>query len=204
MKRKKWIIPLAVAASLTVSSLAWAEGRYQVIEAYFSPVNYEVNGQSRGESRDSIIHEGRIYVPIRSLSEMLGAQVSWDPASRTVSLDFIRYEGDQIYSLSKQSVYQYIAFENSGILEQFAEHVKATDTEGMKKDIAAWGELEKIGESIDDPVLVDTISRMTTAGELLRSGWINKNFEEYALSWVLFEQSANELDKYLYNVLEVK
>ncbi len=40
----------------------------------------------RPVSAEVIVREGRVYVPLRAISEALGAGVQWDPATRTVTV----------------------------------------------------------------------------------------------------------------------
>ncbi|MCI3922535.1 copper amine oxidase N-terminal domain-containing protein [Paenibacillus sp. TRM 82003] len=191
--RKTWVVPLALAASLAVSGLAWAEGRYRTVEALMGSITFNVNGEHARYERDSIIYNGTIYVPVRSISEMLGASVGWDPDQRTVSLDFLTFQYGSVLDASHDVVYQYVAMENKKIVQSLTEHVRAGDVDGMRKDNEAWEKLEDIARDVGDPLMADYFAKMIAATEVLRTGWATKNFDDYLIAWALFESNAEAL-----------
>ncbi len=195
--RKRWVVPLTLVASFAVSGLAWAEGRYRTIEAMFGTVTFDINGEAARDERESIIYEGRVYVPIRSVSEMLGADVAWEPASQTVALDFKNFDYGSVLTRSNRSVYQYIAMENKKIVQSLTEHVRTGDTAGMRDDLVAWAELETIATKIGDAEMADYFAKLISSTEVLRSGWEGKQFDNYLIAWALFESSAEALLKHL-------
>lgn len=43
---------------------------------------------------DIVMKDDRVYVPLRAVSDYMGADVSWDQAARTASIDFVRADND--------------------------------------------------------------------------------------------------------------
>jgi hypothetical protein len=65
------------------------------IALYIGNKNYEVDGISRMMDTEALLKEGRTFVPIRFVSEALGANVRWDGAIRTV---YINLDGKEATS----------------------------------------------------------------------------------------------------------
>ena len=55
--------------------------------------DYTINGEKNLMDTEALLKEDRTFVPIRFVSEGLGAKVDWDPAVRTVYID-TREKGD--------------------------------------------------------------------------------------------------------------
>jgi hypothetical protein len=103
MKRKyKLILSIGMIGLFTMSGSAWAEDQFRNVEVFFQRVNIAINGQQATLNKDSILYEGSVYVPLRSLSEMLGAQVGWDNETGTVSLDFINDNKNVLFTASQK------------------------------------------------------------------------------------------------------
>jgi len=49
--------------------------------------NYEVNGQQKQMDTVALLKESRTFVPVRFVSEALGATVKWNANIRTVYID---------------------------------------------------------------------------------------------------------------------
>src|SRR5690606_19095691 len=125
--RRSWIIPLLLIASFAVSSLAWAEGRYRTIEAFFDTIEYKINGQSTSIQKESLIYNGSIYVPLRTISVLLGADPFWDRPTRTLSLDFVGDDSDALVNVSQYGLYQYISLEHNRIVASLTTHLRDGD-----------------------------------------------------------------------------
>lgn len=59
-----------------------------IFSAAYASQNVRVYVNGSRMNSEIIMHNDRIYVPIRAVSEDLGAQVNWDEASRTAYIDF--------------------------------------------------------------------------------------------------------------------
>lgn len=69
----------------TIASSVCADGKKRTIEVYFNLANFKVNGKP--VVADSINYNGKNYLPIRDIAEMLGKDVIWDAKNNTVCID---------------------------------------------------------------------------------------------------------------------
>ncbi|MCB8933360.1 MAG: copper amine oxidase N-terminal domain-containing protein [Fimbriimonadaceae bacterium] len=76
--RVEWT-PLVTAVTIDKDTLH--------IEMSIADRTVTVNGQTRAIDQGVKVVEGRLLVPIRFISETLGATVRWDPDGRTVHID---------------------------------------------------------------------------------------------------------------------
>lgn len=193
MKRK---IGLGIAAGLLLfGGVTWAAGRYERIEVYFERIYVAINGQQSQLSRDSIIYNGSVYVPLRSMGELLSAEVSWSNEDRTVHLDFLKDRKGEVYQASTQGIYQYIAIEHNRLLSEMIRYFKADDMSSMKNVIQEYVHLESVATNLQDENMALTFEKMSAAIELVRSGWETKKVDDYALAWTIFYNNADELNK---------
>ena len=65
MKKKLMLLTIAFGV-LTFGGVAWANGQYRTIEVFFERIHVALNGQESELSKDSIIYDGSVYVPLRS------------------------------------------------------------------------------------------------------------------------------------------
>ncbi|WP_135551041.1 copper amine oxidase N-terminal domain-containing protein [Paenibacillus cymbidii] len=192
-KRKKWLIAVLAAASMLVGGVVWAEGRYSTIEVFFDRINIAVNGQSAALSKDSIIYEGSVYVPLRSLSELLGAKVNWDTSSRTVDIDFLGNRTDVLYGASRKPFYQYIAVENNRIMSDMLDAMQRSDMDKLKQQVEQIGKLRDIAQNIGDPEAYTLLDKLAAATELMRSAYTSGKMDDYGIAWVIFRDSQSRL-----------
>lgn len=88
------MVPIRFVSEALGSQVDWDEGERKVsirgravlIELWIGQKTVTVNGESREMDTVAVIKDGRTMVPLRFLSEFLGMNVSWDGATRTVSL----------------------------------------------------------------------------------------------------------------------
>ncbi|PQQ67098.1 hypothetical protein B9R14_10325 [Acetivibrio saccincola] len=67
--------------------------RDKEIKIVIGKKDYTINGEKSLMDTEALLKEDRTFVPIRFVSEGLGARVDWDPAVRTVYID-TREKGD--------------------------------------------------------------------------------------------------------------
>lgn len=81
-RRRAWLVPLALAlaAAVAAGSAAAPAG------AEARPIRLVIDGREIVPDVPPTIVDGRVLVPIRVVSETLGATVAWDEASRTVTV----------------------------------------------------------------------------------------------------------------------
>lgn len=73
MRKSTWLAAIATALILTVTPPANAS------------VNVQLNGQPLLFDVPPVNENGRTLVPVRAIFEALGARITWDPASQTIS-----------------------------------------------------------------------------------------------------------------------
>ncbi len=78
-----------LCALVLSSSVIFADGLLKNIEVFENGVKFMVNGNVvQGEN---FIYNGTTYAPVRKVAELLGLEVGWEDATRTVSLNSKEY-----------------------------------------------------------------------------------------------------------------
>jgi hypothetical protein len=194
MKKKLMLLTIALGV-LTFGGVAWANGQYRTIEVFFERIHVALNGQESELSKDSIIYDGSVYVPLRSVGEMLDAEVSWDNENRTVHLDFLKDRKGDVYTASTRGIYQYIALEHNRLLGRMIQYFKTDDMDSMKGVIGEYEHLEEVAASLQDEKMSGNLDKMQAAIEMVRSGWADKNVRDYSLAWTIFYTNADVLNQ---------
>jgi len=197
MRSRRIMLASAVLLVLFSGSVV-AEGKYKTISAYFERITLEMNGQKLGESGDSLLYEGKIYVPVQELADMLGAETAWNAGNSTLSLDFLHESGeDALSDVMRSGIYQYAALENNAILKSLVENFKMNDMAGAKLTIARYEKLKNNLAGIPDEAAADYVAKMKAAAELMRSGWSARNFDNYSIAWMIYQDNAESLHDHL-------
>ncbi|HEY0827402.1 MAG TPA: stalk domain-containing protein [Bacilli bacterium] len=193
---KKWIATAVITLLLLISSgVVWAEGRYKTIEVFFERVQIIINGQYVALSKDSLFYNGTIYIPLKNLGELMGANVLWESSTRSVNLDFSTDNADLIYKTSQIGLYNYISIQNNQIMNHMITYFKKDDMTNMKNVVRSYEKLGLMAEGMQDSELADILNKLRASTELLRSAWASKNLnEDYTLSWVMYINSAKSLN----------
>lgn len=92
MSKKKWIIPIYIAAmALTGSAGVYASSTLESITASLNhSLNIEISGKAykptgpNGESLSPIVYQGTTYLPVRSISEALNTDVNYDSSNNKI------------------------------------------------------------------------------------------------------------------------
>ena len=109
MKIKKFLISglLAIFFILNFGGNIVAEIQHKEISAYIdNTMSIEVNGKDfdnvdeDGTQYKPIVYNNRIYLPVRALSDVFGAQTSWDDKTNTVKIQQI---SDTVSSVNVES-----------------------------------------------------------------------------------------------------
>lgn len=74
MRQKTWLAALT-AAALTLATIPPA----------LADISVQLNGQPLAFDVPPVVQNGRTLVPVRAIFEALGARITWDPASQTIS-----------------------------------------------------------------------------------------------------------------------
>jgi hypothetical protein len=193
MSNKK-IVMFVIIAFVLSAGYAIADSQYKQISVYFSKFNMNVNGQAMELSRESISYNGNIYMPLRDLSETLGAQVTWDDTNRAVNLDFLLDNKSQtVFSAAKKGIYQFIAIENNSIMNQMIADYKKEDMNNLKNVLTRYDSLRLISRDLQDDELELIFEKLMASGELMRSGYQSKKLDDYYLAWTIFDANAENL-----------
>ncbi|TXK74386.1 copper amine oxidase N-terminal domain-containing protein [Paenibacillus sp. N3.4] len=89
---KNWFIFLSCAILVFAGTTAVASDSLQ---ALLFPVNIQLNGEAKqpDDSHPVVNINGETYVPLRYLSEQMGATVGWKEDTKTISIDYVTDEG---------------------------------------------------------------------------------------------------------------
>ena len=94
MKKRLVVLSTAVlAATLAMPAFAADDGRYDEEKAQLRPdFSITMDGReqnfktSSGDAVYPILYEGRTYLPLRSIGELMGKNVNWDEDDKTISI----------------------------------------------------------------------------------------------------------------------
>ncbi len=87
MNVKRIVLPAAFLLVVSLLLAGMAGGADNSAYAGFPVARLLLNGSPATPDSPPVLINGRTYVPLRFVSESLGASVAWDEASRTVSID---------------------------------------------------------------------------------------------------------------------
>lgn len=150
-----------------------------------------------------MIYQGSIYVPLRKISELLGAEVTWDGQNRTVNIDTMSVDVlHDLRNAHSSAVYQYLSLERNLVLKDMEKSLKKVDLKGLERAVSEFERLADVAGKIKNTELEGHFVKMATAAELIRSGLASDNFDEYYLAWTLFESSATQANAIIQRVLE--
>ncbi|KRE59513.1 stalk domain-containing protein [Paenibacillus sp. Soil750] len=195
IRKYKLILSIGIIGLFTMSGSVWAEDQFRNVEVFFQRINVTINGQPTTLTKDSILYEGSVYIPLRSLSEMLGAQVGWDGDNKNVALDFIHDNRNELFTASQKKMYQYVAIRNNQITKDLIPMFKNTVFNDLRSIVDRYAEISKIAKDIDDLTMSQTIDKMKAAIILLQTGWEKKNTDDYMLAWTIYSKNAELLNK---------
>ncbi|MGB9825383.1 MAG: stalk domain-containing protein, partial [Desulfofundulus sp.] len=85
MRRARWTALLLVVAVLGVYGIAQGASFTKTVKAVYRNISIIVDGKAAAAAEEEpFIIDGRVYVPLRYVSELVGAQVSWDGTNNRV------------------------------------------------------------------------------------------------------------------------
>ncbi|WP_168120652.1 copper amine oxidase N-terminal domain-containing protein [Paenibacillus sp. HB172176] len=174
-------LPIRETAGLMDSSVTWIpEGRRVVvnspttrIEMSFGSTAATVNGEAYTIPAMPINVNGTLYVPVRFVTEALGAKVSWNGTEQRVDLSFDQpylyaVSGDKSFWLKREDGELYLS-ENADEAELVADtNAEITDigeftAEAMSKDNVLLEAHDNFGE----PHINDNVFKMVVANDQL-------------------------------------
>lgn len=166
------LLPLSISASNGLTS----------IEVYPNTINVQVNGQA--VTADNFLYNNTTYVPLRAVSEMLGAEVTWDSGTNTAEV--IRYSENVEAVYARQTLLDDFMFISmlKNYAPNFISYLERTDM------IFTYGIL---GSSYNE----FAISRHKTALDQL-----SQYYEDYKESRDTLEKNISVWSKDIFNVFD--
>ncbi len=86
MKRNsKGIVLVSILLAVLSVSIVFAEEATKTIDVLFNSIVLKVNGKE--VKADNIVYNGKTYVPVRAIAEMLDKDVVWDESTNTANIN---------------------------------------------------------------------------------------------------------------------
>ncbi|HHU70075.1 MAG TPA: copper amine oxidase N-terminal domain-containing protein [Thermoanaerobacterales bacterium] len=86
-RKRTTIVVMVILASIIFASATHATSATKKIDALYQNIKIIVNGKQAAATPEPFIYDGTTYVPIRLVSEALGATVNWDGVNKKVIVD---------------------------------------------------------------------------------------------------------------------
>ena len=110
-KNNRTLVPIRVISESLGCEVIWnsknkkiqIRGLEKEIELTVGEKTASVNGKTITFDTTAEIHNNRTYVPLRFVSEALGAKVDWDPVTETVLIKFKEQEAKNIIKLDENN-----------------------------------------------------------------------------------------------------
>jgi len=80
------IIIIVLTLSLFLTSMAFADGTFKNLKAWFGDIKIFVNNKQVQMDVQPFIVDGTTYVPVRALSNILNQEVAWDGTNRRIDI----------------------------------------------------------------------------------------------------------------------
>lgn len=199
---KKMAAAMAILLILAGGGAVWASGSstYKEIGAYFEKIQLGINNQYVPISREAIIYEGTVYVPMRELGIRLGAEVSWNPEIQAVEYTFTPNRWSALNLAGRQGLYQYIIMENDSIMRSMAEALRSDDLDLLQEAAERYDRLVRFATELDEhdrerdlSDIVEWLTKIRAAAELLHTGWATRNLDDYYLAMDIFQSNERLL-----------
>ena|GEM_PF-2412006 len=199
---KKMAAAMAILLILAGGGAVWANGSstYKEIGAYFEKIQLVINNQYVPISREAIIYEGTVYVPMRELGIRLGAEVSWNPEIQAVEYTFTPNRWSALNLAGRQGLYQYIIMENDSIMRSMAEALRGDDLDLLQEAAERYDRLVRFATELNEhdrerdlSDIVEWLTKIRAAAELLHTGWATRNLDDYDLAMDIFQSNERLL-----------
>jgi len=210
--KKKWVVVLAVLLLCAAGGGAvWAagSGSYKRIEVYFEKIQLGINNQYIYLSKEGIIYEGTVYVPLRELGTRLGASVNWNPELQAVEYTFSPNRWTALNIAARKGLYQYIIMENDSIMRLMTEGLRTDNPDALKEAAARFDQLVKYATDLDArdqnndlADVVQWLTKLRSAAGLLHTGWAARNPADYFLAMDIIESNEQLLLTRLQNIID--
>jgi len=98
---KKILISMVLVVALSVS-FVFADEVASQISVYFNNINVKVNGKK--VSAPNILYEGRTYIQLREVAEILGKDVVWDDSTKTANINEKTLKVEEQFTFTKVKI----------------------------------------------------------------------------------------------------
>lgn len=92
MKKGKNLVAMVLCLAMCYVPMQ-AAGYYESKRVQYSGVNVYYNGNYQNSSSQAIVIDGVTYLPVKSLENMLGYNVEWNSATKTIHINGSNYNG---------------------------------------------------------------------------------------------------------------
>ena len=92
MKKGKNLVAMVLCLAMCYVPMQ-AAGYYESKRVQYSGVNVYYNGNYQNSSSQAIVIDGVTYLPVKSLENMLGYNVEWNSATKTININGSNYSG---------------------------------------------------------------------------------------------------------------
>lgn len=115
MKNKKKLMA-SIIFILLFSIASYASSRSVTLDVFYNDIKLVVDGleaelvDDQGKSVEPFIHNGRTYLPVRKVAEMLGENVEWDGETSTVYIGKKDLEDEEVTFINQHG-FQHINYQ---------------------------------------------------------------------------------------------
>jgi hypothetical protein len=201
---KKRIVMLTVAALALTSVVSLAAGGYKTIQAFIGEkIKLTVNGKQYATTDESIIYQGRLYLPIRDVADAMGAkQVAYDPTTSTI--DFKYAKSLDIDGLIDAGMYQYLILKNNEQLKNLELSLRTASYASLKTIAQNYLKLrDTYAVGMNNKELNKSLTKVATALEGLRQSLTTKT-KDIAFYKQLYSSAAKGLNTILVTGAAIK
>lgn len=83
---KKFISGLVIGTMVASITPVIASTVTKNLQAHYTVKSLIVNGVNTGKGGEAFVVDGQTYVPLRTVSDALGNDISWDPATKSINI----------------------------------------------------------------------------------------------------------------------
>jgi hypothetical protein len=200
MKRsKKWLISASIGILFLSAGTVWADGSFRSIKAYIGTISVTVNGNP-AVTEEAISYNDAVYVPLRDLSELLGAKVGWDDKQSQITVDSIPQDRALSIDGYGEISYAELSRQNKDLQQQILLAVKLRQFSDLQSVVIGYASLIDKAEFMKDEAVSHYMEEMSAALEGLQVGWDQGDIKTYKQAWDTYMLNADQLD----SVLKVK
>lgn len=209
MNKKLVVMAAVLLLLLAGGGVVWASDSFKQIGVYFEKIQLNINGQYTPLTKEAIIYEGTVYVPLRELGQRLGATVSWSPEVQAVNFTFSAKNWTALNLAGRKGLYQYIMMENDSIMKSMTEALRNDDMELLKQAPVRYDQLAKFAAELEardtensGANIAGLLSKIRTAAELLHTGWAARKLDDYYLAMDIFQSNEQMLLERLQSIID--